>query len=112
MHLNDQLHAIRMSDCDIIFQAIDNQLNVTVNFASKIRQPRNVLERVSTNSIKRINSSLADKIRVIIHMKKNKFNSSQVARLFRIHRRSVGNIWKDRIQLVAKKNSATCTSVK
>ena len=112
MHLSDQLHVIRMSDSGIISQAISNQFDVTVDYVNKILQSRNVCERIPINSMKRINLSIADKIRVIHYMEKNKCNASQVARLFSIHRETVSNIWKQRTQLVAKEKSITCNSVK
>ncbi len=40
--------------------------------------------------MKEINQSLADKSLVIYHMGRNKFNDSEIARLFRINNKTMG----------------------
>ncbi len=112
IHLSGQLHALRTLDSGIISQTIANQFDETVDYVNKILQSRHVLERIPTNSMKRINLSIADKIRVIQCMGNNNFRPSQLARLLGIYRKTVGNIWKQRNLLDAKEKSVTRTSVK
>ena len=112
LHLSKKLHAIRMVDSGITYQAVANQFDVLLDSIRKILDTRNRYEHVKKTNAKRTNLNLVEKIKVLHKVEQNNCNFTTVAKLCGIHRKTVGNIWKNREALLNKEKRNACATVK
>ena len=112
LHLSEKLHAIRMIDSGITYQAVANQFDASIGSIRKIIHTRNRYEQVKKSNAERKNLNLAEKIRVLHTVEQNNRNFTNVGKICGIHRKTVANICKSRAVLLNKEKRNACSTVK